>query len=233
MQVKDIMSVPAITVGPEETVDTIAKLLLENRISAVPVVDADGKPLGVVSEGDLVRRPETGTDRPTSWWLDLLTDHTDRARSFIKTHGRVARDIMSKPAITVSEDEDVAEVVKTLEDRHIKRVAVVRQGKVIGVVSRANMVRAFASHPASSTAASSGDQALRQSVLQAFERADLPANLVNVIVSEGVVNLWGLVENKIRRDALRLCAEEVAGPDKVDNHLGIMHPLVRATYGAE
>lgn len=233
MKVKEIMSVPAITVGPEEPVAKVAELLLTKRISAVPVVDAEDRPLGIVSEGDLMRRPEVGTERPTSWWLDLFVNSAEQARTYVRTHGTVAREVMSKPLITVREDDDIAEVVNLLEDRHIKRVAVVRGDMVIGIVSRANLLRAFASQARHQAAPPSGDQAIRDAVLQAIKDARLDAPLVNVIASHGVAHLWGLVEGGAQRDAFAVCAEGVVGRDKVENHIGIMHPLVRATYGGE
>lgn len=233
MKVREIMSVPAITVGPEEPVARIAKLLLKRRISAVPVVDANGRPLGMVSEGDLMRRPETGTERPTNWWLDLIADPTEQAQSYVRTHGSVASEVMTKPVITVQENDDIANVADILERHHIKRVAVVRGDKVIGIVSRANLLRAFASQARHVAAPPDGDEDIREAVLRAIKNEGLSAPLVNVVASHGVVHLWGLVEAKAQRDALKVCAEEIVGRDKVENHVGIMHPLVRATYGGE
>lgn len=231
MKVKEIMSVPAITVGPEEPVAQIAELLLTKRISAVPVVDDNDKPLGMVSEGDLMRRPESGTERATSWWLDLIADSAEQARTFVKTHGTVAQEVMSTPAITVREDNEMADVVDVLEEHRIKRVAVVREDRVIGVVSRANLLRAFASQVRHRATPPAGDEAIRDAVLEAMKKVGFDTSLINVIVSHGIVHLWGQVEVKAQRDALVVSAEEVVERDKVDNHVAIMHPLVRATYG--
>ena len=139
---------------------------------------------------------------------------------------------MSSPLICVGEDDDIADVVKLLEKRQIKRVAVVRGQKVIGVVSRSNLLRAFVSGARRQAARPAGDEAIREAVLQAIERAGLTVPLVNVIASSGTVHLWGLVEGKAQREALVVCAEEVVGRERVENHVAIMAPLVRATFGA-
>lgn len=116
-----------------------AALMLEKRISAVPMVEAEGRPLGVDGERNLVRHPETRTERPTIWSLELFTDNQDRACDYVRTRSQLALKVMSRPQISVAEDDDVAKVVRTLEDHHIKRVAVVK----VGIASRANQLRAF------------------------------------------------------------------------------------------
>lgn len=144
MQTKDIMSPNVITVLPDATVDEIAELLLNNKISAAPVVDTNGKLEGLVSEGDLIRRVAGDKDDGRSWWLRLLSSDEDNAREFIKVRGHMAKDVMTHNVVTVTEDTELSDVVHTLETHHIKRVPVVRDGKVVGLVSRSNLLQVVA-----------------------------------------------------------------------------------------
>ena len=142
MQAKDIMTSPAVTIGPETTVRDAAKTMLAKNISAVPVVGADGKLAGIVSEGDLMRRVETGTARHP-WWLSWVVDEPeDRARDYIKSHGTLARDVMTSRVVTVAADTPLGQIARLLEKHRIKRVPVVDAGgAVVGIVSRANLLQ--------------------------------------------------------------------------------------------
>src|SRR5574338_371038 len=141
MQAKDVMTTRLATVAPDATVREIANLLLERRISAVPVVDSDGRLKGIVSEGDLIRRPELGTLRHRSWWLSLLSNAEEDAISYVKTHGGHARDVMTPEVITVDETAPLEQIADTLEKHGIKRVPVLGKGKLVGIVSRADLLR--------------------------------------------------------------------------------------------
>jgi CBS domain-containing protein len=144
MKARDIMRCEVATVGPATPVTEIARLLLERRISGVPVVDAHGKVLGIVSEGDLLRRAETGTEIRRSWWLRLLADNAVLAGEYAKSHGRTAEEIMTRDVVTVTETTPVAEIAALLERRDVKRVPVVHRGKIVGIISRANLLHALA-----------------------------------------------------------------------------------------
>jgi CBS-domain-containing membrane protein len=205
-------------------VGEVAKLLLEHRISAVPVVDSDGRLLGIVSEGDLMRREETGTEAHRSWWLNAFTGSDEAAEEFAKSHGRFARDVMTHDVVTVSEDTPLAEVAQTLERRGIKRVPVLRDGRVVGVVSRANLLQALAASPAAPVAAATAvdDATIRRRFMEAFDHQSWRAtSLANVIVSDGVLHLWGLVPSEEQRDALRVLAENIEGVRAIEDHLRI------------
>ncbi len=143
MQAKDVMTSPVVTVGPDASVTDVARLLLERHISAAPVVDGSGTLLGVVSEGDLMRRPEAGTERRPSWWLTLISEPQDEAREYLKSHGLHARDVMTRHVLTVEEDASLQDIATLLEKHRIKRVPVMRAGKVVGIVSRANLLQAL------------------------------------------------------------------------------------------
>jgi CBS domain-containing protein len=170
MQAKDIMTTTAVTVRPDASIPEIAHLLLERRISAVPVVDSAGRLLGIVSEGDLMRRPETGTERHPSWWLSLVASPDERAMAYVKAHGGHARDAMTRDVISVSEEASLADVVELLEKHHIKRVPVLRDGRLCGIVSRADLLHGLVARKAAPAAAAS-DRAIKVAVEKALPEA--------------------------------------------------------------
>jgi len=217
MQAKDVMTAPAVTVAPETPVEEIAKLLLKRGISAVPVLDAGGRLVGIVSEGDLVRRPEAGTERRPAWWLALLRDGDDRARDYAKSHGRRAADVS---------------IATLLEKHRIKRVPVLRDGRVVGIVSRANLLHGLPAHPPAAPAALD-DEALRARVFDEIRRAGVDTAFVNVVVYGGKLQLWGGVRSPEQHAAARIAAQTLAGARTVEDHLGVFSPMVQATMWAE
>lgn len=223
MHARDIMTRDVVTVSPQATVREIAELLLGRRISAVPVVETDGRLCGVVSEGDLMRRPESGTEARHSWWLDLFASADESADAYVKAHGRTAGDVMTRDVVTVAPDATLGDVAGLLERRHIKRVPVVDGTRLVGIVSRADLLRALASaptvHPAPVPA---GDAEVRERVLAALRADGLPGTAwINPIVSDGVVHLWGLADSERQRDAVRVAAETAEGVRSVLSHVGI------------
>ena len=225
MQAQDVMTTNVVTVAPDTPVEEIAKLLLERQISAVPVVGADGELLGIVSEGDLIHGlGHEGAKR--SWWLDLLASPRTRAEEHLKSHGRLAWDVMTRSVVSVTPDTPLPEIARLLEARRIKRVPVVRDGELVGIVSRADLLRAFALQPAAD--ARVDDRALRDRLTVEFERAGLTWHpYVNVVVSDGAVHLWGIVSSQGEAEALRLAAERVPGVTRVESHLAV-HPRMHA-----
>lgn len=221
MQVKDVMTTDVVTVSPETDVREIARTMVERRISAMPVVDAGGALVGIVSEGDLMRRAESGTERTRSWWLRLFGDEKQEAQDYVKAHGRHARDVMTADVATVAEDTPIAEVAGILEREHIKRVPVLRDGKVVGIVSRANLLHGLATY-VSTAAPPESDRALRQAVLDAIAGTGTDHHTVNVIVRDGVVQLWGTVWSEDERKAIAVAAESVPGAKSIDNHVAVL-----------
>jgi CBS domain-containing protein len=215
------MTPDVVRVGPEARVDEIARLMLEHHISAVPVVDAAGRLLGIVSEGDLVRRVETATAGRRAWWLELLADPAALARDYVKTHGRRATDVMTRDVLTVGVDTPLEDVARLLERRRIKRVPVVRDGRVIGIVSRADLVRGLAVRPTEPQPAGVADDcAIRERVLAALRTQPWWVGTYrNVVVVDSVVHLWGLARSPAERDAMRVAAETVPGVRGVEDHL--------------
>ncbi len=222
MRARNVMTTNVITVQPDTGVPEIARLLLKYRISAVPVVDADQRVFGIVSEGDLMRRAETDTESRHSWWLESFVSTQDRAGEYIKTQGLKAGDVMTRDVVGVTEDTPLYEIAGLLEKHYIKRVPVTRDGRLIGIVSRANLLHGLAAKGAESTGpSSSDDQTIREKLLHALSKeAGLHTALINVIVSDGVVQLWGLVGSDTEKKAAQVSAENTPGVTAVENYLG-------------
>ncbi|WP_416139948.1 CBS domain-containing protein [Halomonas sp. HK25] len=221
MQAADVMTQSVITVSPDSEVSEIASLLLEHGISAVPVVDDGGKVLGIVSEGDLMRRVENDTSpRKSSWWLKLFAGHD--AADYVKSHGRRASEIMTKDPITIDTEMPLHKISRVLEKHHIKRVPVVKEGQLVGIVSRSNLLRGF-SVAATKASVSVDDREIRKAILQEVdENTGVLVDRINVIVSEGKVQLWGLVENQQEKMAVQVAAENTPGVKVVENNLGFV-----------
>lgn len=220
MQAADVMTQNVVTVSPDSEVREIASLLLEHGISAVPVVGDGGKVLGIVSEGDLMRRVENDTNRRKSWWLKLFAGHD--AADYVKSHGRRAHEIMTRDPITIDEDMPLHKISRLLEKHHIKRVPVVNKGKLVGIVSRSNLLRGF-SVAATEASVSADDREIRETILKEInDNTGVMVDRLNVMVSEGKVQLWGLVENQQEKMAVQVAAENTAGVKDVENNLGFL-----------
>lgn len=223
MHAVDVMTPKVITVSPETDVQEIARLLLEHNISAVPVVDDGDKVLGIVSEGDLMRRVENEEGQQKSWWLRVFAGGSS-ASEYVKSHARRAHEIMTPDPITIEENEPLHRVAKLLEKHHIKRVPVVRDGKLVGIVSRANLLRGFsATAPDVASPVTSDDREIRDAILKEVdENTGVWVDRINVIVTEGMVQLWGLVESQEEKKAVQVAAENTPGVKSVENNLGMM-----------
>lgn len=223
MRAVDVMTPKVITVTPDTEVREIARLLLENHISALPVVDSGGEVLGVVSEGDLMRRVENGTQRHKSWWLRSIFAGTDNSSEYIKSHARKAREVMTPNPISITEDEPLHRVARLLEKHHIKRVPVLRDGKLLGIISRANLLQGLAADTSEvAMPVTADDHEIRDALLKEIERAGVWVERINVIVRAGEVQLWGLVDSQQQKTAAQVAAENTPGVKSVDNNLGMM-----------
>lgn len=218
MRTKDIMTTTVTSVTPETGVSDVARLLLERHISAVPVIDAGGRLVGMVSEGDFLRRAEDGSHRHGSWWLRLFSGSGENAADYVKTHGRSVADIMTRDVITVTDDTPAGDVAHLLETKRIKRVPVLRDGKVVGIVSRADLLRGLAARrDAPTSTATVEDETIRKQILQEIEAGDwAPTYGVSVMVVEGIVQIWGFVDSQEQREALRVAAGNVPGVKGVE-----------------
>lgn len=222
MNASDVMTVRVVTIAPDATVQAAAKLMLDREVSALPVVDKNGTLTGIISEGDLLRRVETGTERRASWWLAFISSNDGLAYDFVKAHGTKVADVMTSEVVTAKPDTPLNEVAQMLEDKRIKRVPVVEDGMVIGVVSRANLLQALASAKPHTASAQQTDSELRDSIIDrlAAQRWSHPA-LVNPIVTDRVVDLWGMVLSSTEQKAVRVLVEETPGVRGVNDHLTI------------
>lgn len=221
MNASDIMTSPVVTIGADTPVHEIAALLLEHRISGVPVLE-HGRLIGFVSEGDLLHRQEIGTERSArdgSWWLRLF-GVSGPAADYIKSHASRARDIMTREVVSVAPDTGLAEIATLLEKRRIKRVPVLSEGNLVGIVSRANLVQAIAAtRPGSSRVTPPLDSVIRGRLLAELDHQSWWAGPNSqVIVMDGVVHYWGVARSDLEREAARVAAENVPGVRGVEDH---------------
>jgi CBS domain-containing protein len=226
MRAMDVMTTNVITVEPNTSVQELATLLSERGISGVPVVDRDNRLVGVVTEGDLLHRAETGTERRIqrrrSRWLDTFASDQEGARDYVKAHGRVVREIMTRDVISVGDTTELADIATLLETKRIKRVPVLRDGKLVGIVSRANLVRALAmtrSEPAIET--DSDDQTIRQKLITELTGQEwVHMWAADIIVRDRVVHLWFSDDrSEEERQAVRVAAENIPGVRQVEEHI--------------
>lgn len=227
MRAKDIMTESIVCVNVKETVFDAAELLLGAGVSAAPVVNDQGNVLGIVSEADLIHRAEIATTPRKSWLQRLLGGEATAAREFVSTHARKVSDIMTREVVTASDDATLVELVELIEKHRVKRIPIVRDNKLVGIVSRANLLGALLSREPEGTVELTDDNQLRQAVIDAFDKQPWKSRWpVNVVVSDGAVHLWGFVESEDVRKAYRVAAENVPGVKKVRSHLRSMPATV-------
>jgi len=226
MRAMDVMTTNVLTVGPDKSVQEVATLLSERGISGVPVVDAHGRVIGIVSEGDLLHRAETGTERRTerrrARWFDSLDSDQELARAYVKAHGRTAGEIMTREVTSVADTTELADVANLLETKRIKRVPVLRDGKLVGIISRANLVRALAAAKSDpQSGADSDDRTIRQKLLAELQGQEWSKVwAADIVVSDRVVHLWLSDDQSLEeRQALRVAAENVPGVRSVEEHV--------------
>jgi predicted transcriptional regulator len=193
------------------------------------VVDQAQHLVGIVSEGDLLHRVEIGTESRRSWWLDLLSAPEDLARRFVKSHALRVGDIMTKAVRTAAPTTPLEAIATTLEEHGFKRLPVVADGKLVGIVSRADLLRALAVRKLAPSTPDRSDGELRDAVVEALRASWVSGPRPTVIVEQGVVHLWGLVHSAAEQDAMRVAAEEVPGVKAVESHLSLMPHLIYAT----
>jgi len=214
------MTTSVVCIKPDATVLEAARLLLGERISALPVVDPSGKLLGIVSEGDLIHRSEIGSEKRVSRWKALFEDQGVLARDYLKAHGRRVADVMTHPVVMAEEETELAVVAARMDQFGIKRLPVVRDGKVVGIVSRANLLQALVSAPGTGAQAALDDTALRSEIFKRLEREPWsPALVRNIIVQDGNVEIWGYADTAAQCEACGVLVAEVPGVKSVTNHM--------------
>jgi CBS domain-containing protein len=219
MKAADVMVRDVITVRPEASVRDAALLMLQHGISGLPVVDENQGLVGVISEGDLIRRAETGTERRRSWWLEILTPQERLADEFSRAHAVRVSDLMTRPVVSADENASLADIATLMERHGIKRVPILRDGRLVGIVSRANLVKALVSAPPRA-AGSTDDTRLREQVIEHIRT--VPGGvpwLLSVEVVDGVAQLQGPIQSEEQRRAIRIAAEATPGIKQVEDKL--------------
>ena len=228
MKAKEVMTFPVISIEPRATILQAIQIMMRRHISGLPVIDKDGSLVGMVTEGDFLRRIETGTQQPRSRWLEFLMGPGRLADEYTHSHGRKVEEVMTRNPFTVSEETPIDKIVDLMERRQIKRVPVVRGNHVVGIISRANLLHALASVSPETQPATQNDENIRSRLLAEFERqgwTHVALIYVNPIVRNGIVELWGTISDQRERPALVVAAENVPGVKTVRDHLVLISPI--------
>lgn len=225
MKASEIMTPDVISADPDATVLQAARYMLQHHISGLPVIDKTGALVGILSEGDFLRRRETHTHRRPSRWLEFLMGPGKLAADYTHTHGSKVSEVMTTKMHTISEDTPLEKIVEMMERYRIKRVPVLRGKKVVGIVTRANLMHAMVSLARGEPKAATSDAAIRQELLSELKSEKWAlASMINVVVRGGVVELWGMIVDDRQREALIVAAENVRGVKEVKDHLTWVEP---------
>ena len=222
MRARDVMVRAVATTSPDTAVEELARLMINLRVSGVPVMDRDGRLVGIVTEGDLLRRVETGTERHRPRRSQPFSSNSRLVAEYIKSHAKRVADIMTREVFSVEEMATLGEIADLLETKHIKRVPVVHDGKIVGIVSRADLLKVLASG-GTKTAHEEQDRTIRAQLLAELrEQKWADASEGRVVVSDGVVHLWGIVGSEDERRALRIAAENIPGVRGIEDHMDLV-----------
>jgi len=225
MKTSDVMTRNVLTVGRETSVANAIRVMLDHNVSGLPVLD-NGKVVGIVTEGDLLRRSETGTERHRPRWLEILMGPGRMAGEYVRTHGRRVEEIMTTDVISVAGDTPLDEVVGLMERRRIKRVPVIEGDVLVGVVSRLDLLRAVLRAIEAQYSEDRSDDDIREQILAELAKAAwVPRDGLSISVKDGVVDLDGVILEEKEREALRVVAENVAGVRAVEDHLVWIEPV--------
>lgn len=225
MRAHQIMTRSVVTLTPETTVVQAANKMLQLHVSGLPVVDAAGKLVGIISEGDFVRRAEIGTQRKRGRWLKVLVGPGRAATDFVHEQGRKVGEIMTPEPLTVTEDATLEDIVTVMEKNHVKRLPVMRGDQLVGIVTRADLLRAVADLARDVPDPTADDDHIRNRVFAAIEKNDWFPIALTVTVRDGIVHLSGVVSEERSRQAAIVAAENVSGVKKVHDHLCWVNPL--------
>ena len=225
MLVEDIMTTPVISVEPSTGVAEAAKLMLSNRISGLPVTHGDGTLVGLISEGDLLRRGELGTDPKRPSWLEFLVGSGKLAEEYVHAHGRTVEAVMSADPVTTRRDATLDEVVAAMSRHRIKRLPVVEGDRMIGIVTRSDVLRALARALPDTTPVGAADDQICAAVLAELSKQKWGGRFIRVQVEAGVVTLLGTILDERERQAARVVAENVPGVKGVVDQLVWVEPF--------
>ena len=226
MQACDVMTRKVISIDPDSTVLQAARLMLQHRISGLPVVDHEGNLVGVVSEGDFLRRRETHTERKRSRWLEFLMGPGKMAAEYAHSHGSRVSEVMSADVQKVDENTPIEDIVELMERRRIKRVPVVCGSELVGIITRSNLMRAMVGLARSAPPVAKGDAEIRDRMMAEMQKGTwAPVTMVDVQVKDGVIELWGSVLDERQREALKVAAENIPGVKGVKDYLSWIEPI--------
>jgi CBS domain-containing protein len=226
MKAADVMTLGAATIRADALIAEAVRLMLQHRISGLPVLDADGRLVGIVTEGDFLRRSETHTERRRPRWLELLLGRGRLADEYVHSHGRKVEEVMTADVVTVTESTPLEEVVRLMERHRIKRVPVVSGDKVVGIVSRANLLHALARLSEVSAPLSQTDADIRGRIIGEVQRQPWGLRAgIEIAVHDGMVELWGTIFDERERQALKVACENTPGVTKVLDHVVWVEPM--------
>ena len=225
MKAKDVMTSTVISVQPNATILQAARQMFQHHISGLPVITQSGEIFGILSEGDFLRRREIATERRHSRWLEFLMGPGKLAVEYTHSHGSKVAEVMTTEVHTVTEDTTLEDIVELMERRRIKRVPVMRGKKVVGMVTRSNLMRAMVSLARAEQKPANDDATIRETLLAEMQKESwAPAAMVNVVVRDGIVELWGVVIDERQREALKVAAENIPGVRAVKDHMVWLEP---------
>ena len=226
MRAADVMTPDPVCISPDASISEAIGVMLERKFSGLPVVDARGALVGIVTEGDLLRRTETGTQRKRSRWIEFLVGPGRLASEYVQTAGRKVSDVMTPELRTVTEDTPLDAVVHLMEHHQINRVLVLRDNKLVGIVTRANLLHALASVAAETKPGPASDTFIRERLYAELKSQPwAPVGLINVVGRNGVVHLSGTLFDERHRGAIRVAAERIPGVKAIEDHLVWVDPI--------
>jgi CBS domain-containing protein len=229
----DVMTRNCVIIAPDATVEEAVNLMLSRQISGLLVVDGAGDLAGIITEGDLLRRDELGTERNRPWWLRLLVSPARQAADFTRANGRHVRDVMTEDVISIGQDAPLEDVVETMEKNRVKRLPVTSGGKVVGVVSRSDLLRALIGRVRNAEPLATDDRTIRTAILNALEAQPwAPTTTLNVTVAEGVADVWGTITNEQERHGIHVVVENTPGVKTVHDHLVYVEPYTGTVIDA-
>ena len=232
MEARQVMTSPILTISPGASLRQAIEMMLERRVSGLPVVNEIGQLVGMISEGDLLHRSELGTEKHRSKWLDFLVGPGRSASDYVQSHSRRVADVMTTDVVTVRETTPLEDVVRLMEKRRIKRVPVVRDGGISGIITRSDLLRAFIKTSATQAVAKSDDEITQKIYATIEQQGWAPAGSIHVKVADGHVTLAGTIFDERERDAIRVCAENQTGVTGVTDDLIWVEPTSGTYIGS-
>jgi CBS domain-containing protein len=226
MNAIDVMTRSVVSIRPDASILEAARLMLYHKVSGLPVVDSSGTLVGILTEGDFLRRAEIGAQPRRPHWIEFFTSVGRLAEEYIHASGRKVHEVMSTAVYTAKEETSLPEIARLMEDQGIKRVPVLRGGELVGIVTRADLLRAVIS--LDNPPASGDDAEIHKRLLAALGKQPwaVPLSMFRFTVKEGAVEFSGVVRDERQRQALRVAAENVPGVKAIADRLLRVEPVI-------